>query len=102
MIKIAHLLDDFGMGGVTRALTLFDEPDFIGVAKSQVISVNAKELVAPALNADLIIDHMALSWRRLVFLTSLRAIHVPVLYISSTAIPAHSKPTRLGHERGFE
>ena len=73
MIEIAHLLDDFGMGGVTRALTLFDEPALTRLGSSRIVSVDPQALIAPRIKADLIVDHMALSWRRLVFLASLRA-----------------------------
>lgn len=73
MIDIAHLLDDFGMGGVTRALTLFEEPALRRIARSQVVSVDVQSMMAPQLSVDLIVDHMSLSWRRLAFLASLRA-----------------------------
>lgn len=72
MIRVAHLLDDFGMGGVTRALTLFEEPSIKRVAQSRVISINPFARIAPKLDADLVVDHMALSWGRLAFLLSLR------------------------------
>ena len=73
MIEVAHLLDDFGMGGVTRALTLFEEPALRHLARSKVVSVDPDAKLAPRLDAALIVDHMALSWKRLVFLASLRA-----------------------------
>ena len=72
MIRLAHLLDDFGMGGVTRALTLFEESALTRMAISTVVSVNPDALVAPHVRANLIVDHMALSWKRLAFLASLR------------------------------
>lgn len=73
MIRLAHLLDDFGMGGVTRALTLFDEPALARLANSAVVPVKQDALIAPCIKAELIVDHMALSWKRLMFLASLRA-----------------------------
>lgn len=72
MIRIVHLLDDFAMGGVTRALTLFDDPAIAQIAVSEVVPVGPKARIAPALDADLIVDHMPFSWGRLTFLTSLR------------------------------
>ena len=72
MIKVVHLLDDFGMGGVTRALTLFDEPALTRCSTSNVLPVDAQALLGPKVDADLFIDHMALSWKRLIFLASLR------------------------------
>lgn len=75
MIEVAHLLDDFGMGGVTRALTLFEGPALRRLARSKVVPVDPKAKLAPLMPADLIVDHMALSWKRLPFLISLRARH---------------------------
>ncbi|NQX94890.1 MAG: glycosyl transferase, partial [Erythrobacter sp.] len=56
MITIGHLMDDFGMGGVTRALTLFEEPMIKRQARSQVVPIREGTRVAPRLNADLIVD----------------------------------------------
>ena len=90
MIRVAHLLDDFAMGGVTRALTLFEEPALAASAHSKVVPVNSGAGIAPRVEADLIVDHMALSWKRLVFLASLRArnpkariVHVEHSYTAS-------------------
>ncbi|MEM9310600.1 MAG: glycosyltransferase family 4 protein [Pseudomonadota bacterium] len=73
MITIAHLMDDFAMGGVTRALTLFEEPMIKRQACSEVVPVRSSARLARRLQADLIVDHAALSWSRLPFLISLRA-----------------------------
>ena len=73
MIDISHLLDDFAMGGVTRALTLFDEPAITRLARSRVRPVQPGARLAPRITADIIVDQIALSWDRLPFLASLRA-----------------------------
>ena len=73
MIEVVHLLDDFAMGGVTRALTLFEEPALRRIARSKVVPVDPDAKLASQLSADLIVDNMALSWKRLAFLASLRA-----------------------------
>ena len=73
MIDVAHLLDDFAMGGVTRALTLYEEPALRRIARSKVVPIDPSARLAPKLSAKLIVDHMALSWTRLAFLASLRA-----------------------------
>ena len=90
MIKVAHLLDDFAMGGVTRALTLFEEPALAARACSKVVPVSSDARLASCIQADLIVDHMALSWKRLIFLASLRArnpkariVHVEHSYTAS-------------------
>ncbi len=90
MIQITHLLDDFGMGGVTQALTLFEKQALTRIATSKVLAIGQDALVAPSCDADLIVDHMALSWKRLMFQASLRArnpkariIHVEHSYTRS-------------------
>ena len=75
MIRIAHLLDDFGMGGVTQALTVFDQAELRRMATSTIVPIEPHARFAPKLDADLIIDHMALSWARIPLLVSLRARH---------------------------
>ena len=72
-MNIAHLLDDFGMGGVTQALTVFDQPVLKRIATSKVVPILPDARLAPKLNVDLIVDHMALSWARIPFLVGLRA-----------------------------
>ena len=73
MISIAHVMDDMGMGGVTRALTLFDEPQITSKARSEIVTTRPDARLAPKLSADLIVDHATFSWARLPFLLSLRA-----------------------------
>ena len=92
MITIAHLMDDFGMGGVTRALTLVDQPIKQNLARSSVISVSKNTRTAPKIEAELIVDHATLSWARLQFLASLRArnqrariVHVGVSFSSQVS-----------------
>ena len=72
MIRVVHLLDDFAMGGVTRALTLFENPAIAQIARSEIIPSDPRARIAPVLNADLVVDHMPFSWSRLAFLASLR------------------------------
>ena len=78
------------MGGVTRALTLFEEPALAARACSKVVPVSSDARLASSIEADLIVHHMALSWKRLVFLASLRArnpkariVHVEHSYTAS-------------------
>lgn len=104
MISIAHLLDDFGMGGVTQALTVFDQPALTGLAHSTIAAIKPDTRWAPKLNADLIVDHMALSWARIPFLVSLRLrnpkariVHVEHSY--TPAFEAQKVPSRLRFRR---
>ena len=73
MIRIAHLLDDFAMGGVTRALGVFEEPELSAIADSSVHAMKPGSLVAPALDAEIIVTHFPPSWRGLAFHAGLRA-----------------------------
>lgn len=72
MIRIVHLLDDFAMGGVTRALSLFDDPRMTGMARSATLPMRRKISEAPALDADLIVIHVPPCWSRLPYLAALR------------------------------
>lgn len=104
MTKIAHLLDDFGMGGVTQALTVFDQPPLKRIATSDIVPIAPDARLAPKLSADLIVDHMALSWARIPFLVSLRArnpkariVHVEHSY--TRAFEEQKVPSKLRFRR---
>ena len=72
MIHIVHLLDDFAMGGVTRALSLFEDPRMTRLSRSVTLPMGRKMREAPALDADLIVIHVPPSWERLPYLAALR------------------------------
>ncbi len=71
-LKIANLLDDFALGGVSVGLKVFDHPRIAEQIESRTIAVNPEALIAPKLDADIIIVHYPPRWRGLVFLLSLR------------------------------
>lgn len=70
--KVVHLLDDFGMGGVVRALGVFQEPELAALSRSEIQPVAAGTHIAPTIDADIIITHFPPSWARLGFFASLR------------------------------
>ena len=72
MIRIVHLLDDFALGGVTRALSLFEEPRMTRVSRSSTVMMKRKIRDAPVLDADLIVIHVPPCWSRLPYLAALR------------------------------
>ncbi|KWV94125.1 MULTISPECIES: glycosyltransferase family 4 protein [unclassified Erythrobacter] len=72
MIRMVHLLDDFGMGGVTRALSLFDDPRLTRIAHSCSVAMGRGPGEAPRLEADIIVIHVPPCWSRLPYLMSLR------------------------------
>lgn len=71
-MKIVNLLDDFSLGGVTKALGIFDEPEIRDIATFETVAVQPDRLLAKAFNADILITHFPPSWRRLPYLVSLR------------------------------
>ncbi len=71
-LRVANLLDDFALGGVTNGLKLFDAPEFEEIARFQTVPIDRRRLIAPALDADVVIVHFPPNWRGLVFLALLR------------------------------
>lgn len=55
--KLVNLLDDFALGGVSRSLGIFDSAPVRAVVDPSVVAVNGDALVAPRLDADVIITH---------------------------------------------
>ncbi|PEQ10502.1 hypothetical protein B2G71_22000 [Novosphingobium sp. PC22D] len=71
-LRCVHLNDDFAMGGVVKALGIFDHPQLAGMVESRVQPVTPGWRLAPRLDADVIVTHFPPSWRALPFLASLR------------------------------
>lgn len=71
-LRLVNLLDDFALGGVSRALTVFGSSIVEEVATTTTIAINEKSLLAPRIDADIIIMHFPPNWRRILFLASLR------------------------------
>ena len=72
MIRVAHLTDDPGMGGVNRfidALLPRLEPGFVH-ERHCVIPAGS---IPPVLEADVVVIHFTTSWRKLPWLYALRA-----------------------------
>ncbi len=74
-IRVVHLLNDFGLGGVTRGLSVFGNEIIGRVAHSTTMAINPDFPRALVLNADVIVTHFPPSWRRLAFLLSLRLLN---------------------------
>lgn len=71
--KLINLLDDFALGGVSRGLGIFDSAPIRAVVDPAVVAIDPKALIAPRLDADVVVTHFPPNWRRLIFLASLRA-----------------------------
>lgn len=86
-LRVANLLDDCSLGGVTRALGVFEAEALAQIADASTIVVPPTAMVAPRITADVIITHFPPNWRRLALLASLklrnpkaRIIHVEHSY----------------------
>jgi glycosyltransferase involved in cell wall biosynthesis len=70
--KLVNLLDDFALGGVSRGLGIFDSAPVRAVVDPSVVAIDANAMIAPKVEADVVVTHFPPNWRRLVFLASLR------------------------------
>jgi D-inositol-3-phosphate glycosyltransferase len=72
MIKVVHLSDDRGLGGVNRAVDALLARLDTSFAHSRQHVVPTREL-PPALDAQIVVIHFTTSWRKLAWLYGLRA-----------------------------
>jgi glycosyltransferase involved in cell wall biosynthesis len=100
-VKVVNLLDDFNLGGVTKGLSIFDEPEIRAIASVETVAVQPDRFRAEIFDADLLITHFPPSWRRLPYLASLRRsnprarlIHVEHSYAENWFLRHVSHPAR--------
>jgi glycosyltransferase involved in cell wall biosynthesis len=71
MAQVLHLIDDIGLGGVTRVLA--DHlPRLAGRFTHEVLTVGPNWRLPPRINADIVVVHFTLNWTKLPFLAALR------------------------------
>ena len=70
--RIAHLLDDVALGGVTRALENFRHPDLNSDYRHEIVDVNSANHKADG-KFDIGIVHFTMNWKKIPLLISLRA-----------------------------
>ena len=98
---IIHLIDDTTPGGVMRVLDyVTTHPDLTGTMRHEFRQIKRGSLSAPRLQADLIVSHLAISWRGLPFLMVLRALNAqtPMLHVEhsyTAGFVAHNVPSKL-------
>lgn len=94
MLRIAHLVDDTTPGGVTRYLDFIRQnPAMAAEARHEVAVVSRANPARRAIDADIIVSHLAISWRGLPGLMACaRATPGPRSSMSNTAIPRASSP----------
>lgn len=71
-LRLVNLLDDFALGGVSRALGLFASPQIAALATCRTEAVAGDALLAQAYDADILVVHFPPNWRRLAWVASLR------------------------------
>ncbi len=71
---IVHLIDDATAGGVNRMLAfLCEHPAFAKDTAQTIVRTRRGQLAPPALDADVIVSHLSVSWSNFAFMTALRA-----------------------------
>lgn len=84
MLRIAHLIDDQSAGGVTRYLEFIaNTPGMAKLARHMIVPVPRTRPASVRVEADLIVSHLAISWRGLPGLIALRARHAatPMVHV---------------------
>ncbi|MEL6576173.1 MAG: glycosyltransferase [Pseudomonadota bacterium] len=77
--KVVHLIDDTAPGGVMRMLEHMANGPALGRSHSHEIRrIRRGSLMAPRLNADVIISHLTVTWMNLPLITGLRAVNPDV------------------------
>jgi glycosyltransferase involved in cell wall biosynthesis len=75
-LRVVHLVDDTTAGGVMRVLDhLLTAPELSRDATHSLQVVDRRAVISGRIKADLIVSHLAVSWRVLPWLLSLRACH---------------------------
>lgn len=80
---IVHLVDDTTPGGVMRVLDhIYASPLMAQAGRHEIRAVPRNKGI-PAVQADMIVSHLSVSWRRLPALVSLRArhAHLPLVHV---------------------
>jgi glycosyltransferase involved in cell wall biosynthesis len=81
-LKIAHLNDDFALGGVTKSLEALTADFGASLGEHAIVPVNVNA-APPRVDADVILTHLPPSWRWLVFAWRLRQAnpHARLLHV---------------------
>lgn len=81
--RLVNLLDDFALGGVSRGLGIFDSAPVRAVVDPSVLAIDPSAILAPKVDAEIIVLHFPPNWRRIAFLLSLRARnpHATIIHV---------------------
>ncbi|MBR9763840.1 MAG: glycosyltransferase [Rhodobacteraceae bacterium] len=100
MLRIVHLVDDQSAGGVSRYLDFIARGPGMGrLARHQVVPVPRARPASVQVQGDLIVSHLAVTWRGLPGLIALRARHAstPMVHVEhsySEGFTAANVPAR--------
>lgn len=76
VVRVAHLVDDTTAGGVMRVVShMMAAPDLTRGADHSLLEVKRNRLCLGQVEADVIISHLAISWRLLPLLAALRVLN---------------------------
>lgn len=82
--RVVHLVDDTTAGGVMRVLDhILTAPEMAETAQHSLITVDRKSMRVGRIKADIIVSHLAVSWRAMPMLLALRAWHprTPLVHV---------------------
>ncbi len=81
-VRVTHLVDDTTAGGVMRVIDhMMTAPDLTRDADHSLLEVKRNSLSAGHLKADVIISHLAISWRLMPVLAALRTLNPRARFI---------------------
>jgi D-inositol-3-phosphate glycosyltransferase len=93
MPRIAHLIDDTTAGGVMRVLGHIQAcPQMSALGTHRIIAVPRDGTAAAPIDAEVLVSHLSLSWRRLPWFVSLRAVHahLPMIHVEHSYTEAYA------------
>ncbi|GAA6200268.1 glycosyltransferase [Aquicoccus sp. SU-CL01552] len=82
--RVVHLVDDTTAGGVMRVLDhILTAPEMGEMAQHDLVQVTRGRMSLKRIEADVIVSHLAVSWRALPMLAALRARHprTPLVHV---------------------
>ena len=92
MIRLAHIIDDAGFGGVVRYLDTLKAALGPRIVHNRLVADTGR-MVAPRVDADVIVLHATMAWRKLPFLISLRLRHrrCPIVLVEHSYTEAYER-----------
>ncbi len=82
--RIVHLVDDATAGGVTRVLDhILTAPEMARAGNHSLLSIRRGRMSLDRIKADIIVSHLAISWRAMPMLIALRTRHprTPLVHV---------------------